>query len=79
MTKLLATKGSIKKAYIGTLQNLYPSFYNEGSDAHHKAHWEADKALAGRMKLKGYAWSTALKMHGLNDSTTMQTLSELPE
>lgn len=78
MTKLLATKGSIKKAYIATLQNMYP-FYTEGSAALATAHKAVNAALRGKVKLKGQAWSTALEMHGLNDNTTMCELSELPE
>lgn len=78
MTYLTATKSSIKAKYIVTLKELYP-FYSEGSKPLELANLAADKALAGKMKLKGAAWHQALLVHGIDPKrVTLKALAELP-
>ena len=78
MTYLTATKSSIKAKYIATLKELYP-FYLEGSRPLELANLAADKALAGKMKLEGAAWTQALLLHGIDAKrVTLKALAELP-
>ena len=78
MTYKTATKSSIKKDYIEILQNLY-DFYTEGSRPLELANLAADKALAGKMKLEGAAWTQALLLHGIDAKrVTLKALAELP-
>ena len=63
---------------ISKVQNLY-DFYTEGSRPLELANLAADKALAGKMKLEGAAWTQALLLHGIDAKrVTLKALAELP-
>lgn len=53
-------KSKIKALYIQKLQATYP-FYIEGSRPLELANQAADKALAGKLKLEGECWESAVR------------------
>lgn len=71
-------KTTIKKAYIEKLQAAYP-FYTAGSRPLQLANDAADAALAGKIKLDGVCWESAVTQVTGMTKWTMKNLSELPE
>lgn len=71
-------KNKIKALYIQKLQATYP-FYVDGSRPLELANQAADKALAGKVKLQGECWESAVREATGLKTWTMATLAGLEE